>query len=244
MLLILLGALVGFIAGTLGVGGGIMLVPALVTLNYSPLNAVGSSALAVAMIALSGTFFHYKKSDFNVKNLSTMALPCLLTTQLGVLAATYIQPATLLFLFGVLILIALILVILNTSPPHHEHKPSFFALLLVGSIAGFLSGMFGVGGGVILVPLQVLMLKFALKPAVRNSLAVVLVASIFSTFGHALGGNILFYDAFLIGLGGIVGARLGVGLVPKISDILLRRLFTLLLIMLAIYVFWQAFNFS
>jgi len=244
MLLVFLGALVGFVAGMLGVGGGIVLVPVLVSLNYSPLNAVGISALAVAMIALSGTFFHYRQSDFNLRNLGVMALPCLITTQAGVLVAIYTQPALLLLLFGVLILLALVLVALKSSPIQHHTRPRILKLLLVGSVAGFLSGMFGIGGGVILVPLQVLALKFSLKSAVRNSLAIVLVASCFSAFGHAVEGTILFKDAFLIGLGGIVGARLGAGIVPNISEPLMRRLFTLLLIIVATYVFWQAFNYK
>ena len=247
MVLTFLGLLVGVFSGLLGVGGGIMLVPALVALKYPPINAVANSALAVLLIVLSGTFFHYDKKNYNLKNLAIMALPCVVTTQVGVLVANYINPALLMILFGFLILAAFLLFVLKASSqgqPAQAAKSSLTSLLIVGSIAGYLSGMFGVGGGVILVPLQVLFLRFGLKNAVRNSLAVVLVASCFSTFGHAILGNIIFKDAFLIGLGGVAGAQIGARLVPKISERIMAQLFMIVLFMLAIYVFWQAFNFS
>jgi uncharacterized membrane protein YfcA len=243
MALVFLGMLVGICSGLLGVGGGIILVPVLVGLKYPPINAVAMSALAVLLIALSGTFFYYNNNNYDAKSLAIMAVPCVMTSQLGVILSNYLKPEFLMFLFGSLILATLVLFMIKTARAVHMRAANS-GLIIVGSVAGFLAGMFGVGGGVVLVPLQVLFLHFDLKTAIRNSLAIVLVASCFSFFGHALLGNIIYKDSIAVGLGGIIGAQVGARLVPQISETFMRIMFMIVLFMLAIYVFWQAYNFS
>jgi uncharacterized membrane protein YfcA len=244
-MLILLGVFIGAASGLLGVGGGIILVPILVALDYGPLKSVGTSALAVMLIALSGSYYNYKKYVFDFKSLALMAFPCVFATQLGVMSATYIKPAWLLIFFALLLVCALVLLCINKDPPRFvPAKAKTSHLLYVGTLAGFLAGMFGVGGGVILVPLQVLVLNFEVKTAIRNSLAVVLVAALFSTLGHTLAHNIIFKSGLLIGLGGVLGAQIGSFLLPKLEAQLIKKIFVVLLLILIIYVCWEAFKIS
>jgi uncharacterized membrane protein YfcA len=242
MLLVALGACVGFLSGLLGIGGGVILMPALVALNYAPLNAVGTSAVAVTLIALCGSIVNIRKYSFDIKDLSLMALPCIIVSQLGVYLATHIPGALLLILFGFLLLIILGLLIFKNSIQTTK-KPKKSGLLLVGTIAGFLAGFFGIGGGVILVPLQVLFLGFELKVAIRSSLIVILLASSLAIMGHYMAGSIIFKDSIVIGCAGACGVQLGAYLMPRCSERLLRSLFTMMLMVLTLYVFWKAYVF-
>jgi uncharacterized protein len=242
-MLIILGILVGLLSGLLGVGGGIMLVPALIALNYEPLNAVAISAVAVLLISLSGSIYNFRNYIFNIKNLVIMSLPCVFLSQLGVFVASYISPSLLLLLFAILLLSAILLLIFTRKKNQEKNINTNLALLSVGGTAGFLSGLFGVGGGFILVPLQVSALSLDIKVAIRNSLVIILVASCFSVLGHAFYGNIMLKESLFLALGGIFGAQVGAYALPKIHQDITSKLFIILLGFLFIYVFWQSIYF-
>lgn len=245
--LLLCGFGVGTLAGILGVGGGIILVPILVGLHYSPLHAVATSSLCVAMTAFSATLKNWRQGHIEPYRLLGLAIPGLLTTQLGVFIASRSAPWVLLTSFGALALITLYLMQLRAhlvdisvkeESSSAQNRPASY--LVTGGSAGFLSGMLGVGGGVVLVPLQVLLLKEPIKSAVRTSLGVILITSIMSTLGHAYRGNILYLDGLMLGTGGVVGAQLGAALLHKIPNNAVKNGFRSLLVFLSIYVFWQA----
>ena len=128
---------------------------------------------------------------------------------------------------------------LEPTPISNQH---IYSLVWVGGLGGFLSGVFGVGGGAVLVPLQVLILKYPLKSAVRTSLGVVMISALFSSLGHYVAGNINLHQAVLLGMGGLVGAQIGARLLPKLKDETITQYFVLLLLTLAIYVFWKAYR--
>lgn len=103
-----------------------------------------------------------------------------------------------------------------------------------------LAGMFGVGGGVIMVPLQMALLGEPIKRAIQTSLGVVVIASISATAGHTIRGNVVWVAGLILGLGGLVSAQLSTRLLPKLSDRLVSRLFRGLLSALIVYTLWQA----
>ncbi|MBZ0287058.1 MAG: sulfite exporter TauE/SafE family protein, partial [Anaerolineae bacterium] len=86
----------------------------------------------------------------------------------------------------------------------------WFALILVGLIAGVASGMFGIGGGVIIVPALTVLLGFALKAAVGTSLAALLLpVSIFAVIAYYRAGKLHISTAAWIAFGLIFGAIVG-----------------------------------
>jgi uncharacterized membrane protein YfcA len=110
----------------------------------------------------------------------------------------------------------------------------------IGLLAGMLSGLFGVGGGVVMVPLQMLFLEETIKDAVRTSLGAVALISMFAVGHHALAGNVLWIAGIYLGLGGLCGAQLGARLLPKLPDAWVNRLFRGLLLLLALYMVSKA----
>ncbi|MEG3847386.1 sulfite exporter TauE/SafE family protein [Microcoleus sp. herbarium19] len=117
-----------------------------------------------------------------------------------------------------------------------------FAKIATGSAAGLLAGLFGVGGGVIMVPLQILLLGESIKTAIQTSLGVIVITAISATAGHAARGNVLWVVGLILGGGGLLGAQLSTRFLPRLPDRTISLAFRSLLAILSIYVFWQAWQ--
>ncbi|TAG98419.1 MAG: sulfite exporter TauE/SafE family protein [Oscillatoriales cyanobacterium] len=128
--------------------------------------------------------------------------------------------------------------------PNHANilfNPTF-AKIITGSLAGLLAGLFGVGGGVIMVPLQILLLGESIKTAIQTSLGVIVITAISATLGHAARGNVLWNVGLILGAGGLLGAQVSTRFLPKLSDRTVSLAFRSLLTLLSVYVFWQAWQ--
>jgi hypothetical protein len=125
----------------------------------------------------------------------------------------------------------------NKSPTY-----LFLPRILTGSIAGVLAGLFGIGGGVIMVPMQILLLNTKIKTAIQTSLGVIVITAISATTGHALRGNVLWIPGLLLGMGGLLGAQISTRFLPKMSDRTVSLAFNTLLLILSFYIFWQAWQ--
>ncbi|MEP6488741.1 sulfite exporter TauE/SafE family protein [Microcoleus vaginatus GB2-A3] len=134
--------------------------------------------------------------------------------------------------------------ITNHELPHNSNilfNPTF-AKIATGSAAGLLAGLFGVGGGVIMVPLQILLLGESIKTAIQTSLGVIVITAISATAGHAARGNVLWVVGLILGGGGLLGAQVSTRFLPRLPDRIVSLAFRSLLAILSIYVFWQAWQ--
>lgn len=89
-------------------------------------------------------------------------------------------------------------------------------VVLVGVLGGALAGLFGVGGGIVMVPLFVFFLGLDHRRSVATSLLAIIPISVLGAFGYASGGEVAWRAGLVIGLGSIVGGQLGVRLLPHI----------------------------
>jgi uncharacterized membrane protein YfcA len=245
------GLISGILAGFLGIGGGTVLVPLLVGLGYTPVQAVATSSLAILITSISGSVQNWRMGYFDGKRVVYLGLPALITAQIGVYLAARFTPYLLLAAFGLLLVINIYLVELRQrlSAKKARLKPQKFnpviSRIFTGSAAGILAGLFGVGGGVIMVPLQILLLEETIKVAIQTSLGVIVITAISACVGHALSGNVLFIQGILLGIGGLLGAQISTRILPKLPDEVVSIAFRTLLGILSIYVFWQAWiNYS
>ena len=110
----------------------------------------------------------------------------------------------------------------------------------IGMLAGLLAGLFGVGGGIVMVPLQMLLLREPIKNAIRTSLGAVSLISVWALAHHALSGHVLWQAGFYLGMGGLLGAQLGARLLPKLPDAWVNLLFRSLLLFMASYMVIKA----
>ena len=91
------------------------------------------------------------------------------------------------------------------------------ALVGIGLVAGFFSGLFGVGGGIVIVPLLIAVAAYPPKTAMATSLAAILFTAIAAAGSHAVEGNVAWGKAALIGLPAVGGAVLGAEIHRRIT---------------------------
>lgn len=246
----------GILAGFLGIGGGTVLVPILLAFGYTPIQAVATSSLAIAITALSGTIQNWRMGVLQPARVLAMGIPALLVAQGGVLLASGIPSRLLLIGFGCLMLLNIYLfklrrravqqaILTKVDPPKiaetsTHQRSSLLVRGLTGSAAGLLAGLFGVGGGSIMVPLQILLLGDPLKQSIQTSLGVIVLTAIAAMVGHALQGNVIFEVGIALGLGGLIGAQVSTRFLPRLPEHWIAIAFRGLLFSLACYAFWRA----
>jgi len=251
-----IGIIVGVISALLGIGGGLLYVPALAAGGASPLQCVATSLLAIGMGAISGTIQNWRMKTLKIETVSLLTFPAMLTTEIGVAIATAIPSKWLLLSFAALQVSAIWLMNLKNNLQKQEHKTAsidsyrspvdtsipIIKTQTIGLVAGVLSGLFGVGGGIVMVPLQVLILKMSIKESVQTSYGAIVLISLWAVTRYAIADstNVLLLPGTILGMGSIVGANYGARLLPKLSDKLVKFLFTFLLILLASYMSFKA----
>jgi len=113
-------------------------------------------------------------------------------------------------------------------------------LAIVGGVtAGFFGGLFGVGGGLVLIPLLTATLHFTQHEAHATSLAVIVFTAIAAGTVYALHGNVSWSTGIIAGVASMLTAPLGARLVYKLSSRALRRAFAVFMLLLALRLLWQ-----
>ena len=107
------------------------------------------------------------------------------------------------------------------------------ALGAIGVGAGFLAGLLGIGGGLLMVPAMVLLLGFDQHVAQGTSLVVIIPAALAGSVTHYRNGRVSLRDAALLAVGGTVGALIGSVSALSVGDSILRRLFGVFLLVVA-----------
>ena len=238
------GLVSGMLAGILGIGGGSVLVPLMVYVGFSPINAIGTSSLAILLTSLSGSIQNWRMGYIDWRKVGLLGLPALVAAQLGAALAAYIPAHWLLFGFAAMMLTNIYLVglkqqlieIESSTPSTARHG---LLTTVTGILAGLVAGLMGVGGGAIMVPLQMLLLGETIKVASQTSLGVVMLTAVSATIEHSINGHVLFSQGIILGIGGLLGAQLGTRYLPKLSDTIVSNLFRLTLLLTAIYSFSQ-----
>ena len=264
-LAVLFGCLVGFALGMTGGGGGVFAVPLLVYgMGVAPREAVGISLAAVGGTALLGALPRLFRGEVEIRTGLLFAVAGMIGAPLGSYLATLIPEHFLLVLFGFLMLVVAWRMWSKSRDPKlatgvciTEGQPQADRsacqrdqdgklkltskcarlLVLVGLLTGILSGMFGVGGGFVIVPALVLFSSMEIHRAVGTSLLVIFLISISGVSSYLLAGKELSWEtagAFL--MGGFAGMW-GGGLVAKrLKGPTLQKVFSVAVVFVAIFV--------
>jgi uncharacterized protein len=213
----LLGILSGFVAGTMsgafGVGGAILTTPAVqVLLGARPIVAVGTPLPVILPTTLSGMQAYRRAGQIDYRAVRWAAPPGAVGAGVGAFLTKFIDARFLLLITAGLIGWQAIRVGLGKSAvevPGRPVRPSPRAFVFMGLAAGFFSGLLGIGGGVIMVPVMAGMLGMPLKRSLGTSLVVIAFMVIPGTIVHALLGHIDWAIFLWLTLGVIPGAALG-----------------------------------
>jgi uncharacterized membrane protein YfcA len=202
-----------------------------------------------------------------VNNVLMLGLPSVVTAFLGTTLASYSPEYVLLGIFGLFLLTNIYLIgikkrvvaqatlqgsdipnqansFATLTPPPTTSQPMnpVLARMLIGGIAGFLAGLFGVGGGVVMVPLQILLLRENIKAAIQTSLGAIVITALSACGWHTLQGNVVGLTGILLGLGGLVGVQGSTRYLPKLPDAIVTLMFRGLLAFFALFFFYRAWG--
>jgi uncharacterized membrane protein YfcA len=202
----------GVLAGSFGVGGGILMTPGIHVLIGAP--AIVSLATPLPVIfptALVGAFAYRRRGELDTRAAAWLVGPGLAGSALGAWLTDSID-TTLLLLATALLLGSQALAILRETrrsrgrDPRHATAP---ILAGIGAVAGFLSGLLGIGGGLVMVPLLAGWLGMPLKRALGTSLLAIVALVVPGTIVHAILGHIDVGIGLALTAGAVPGARLG-----------------------------------
>lgn len=114
---------------------------------------------------------------------------------------------------------------------------AYLAFVVIGLTAGLLSGLFGVGGGTVIVPLLVLMLRFDQRLAAGTSLTAIVPTAGVGVISYALSGSVEWFAALILAAGAVVGAQIGSRLMPRIPQTALRWGFVAFIVIVMVSLF-------
>jgi len=256
LLYLLLGAFVGLLAGLLGVGGGLIIVPILAAIfiyNGLPYEiimhlALGTSLASILFTSLSSVYSHHKHQAVNWSRVSKLSPGILLGAWFGGLSASLLSTDILKPVFAVFELCVAAYMLWGIRTQTHESTPSLFNFATSGGVIGYISSIVGIGGGTMTVPWLMwhgssIHKAIATSAAVGFPIAAAGTASYFyAGWGHNLlpqysAGFIYLPALFSIILSSVIFAPLGASLAHKLDVKKLKQIFALLLIGLAAYLF-------
>ncbi|NJN85712.1 MAG: sulfite exporter TauE/SafE family protein [Leptolyngbyaceae cyanobacterium SL_7_1] len=250
-LLFVVGIVTGTLSGLLGIGGGLLMVPVLTFFEIPLVQATATSLIGVFLSAVSGSIRNFLAKELNWRVSLLLAAFGILTAQVGAWLGDRLPDAGLSLAFAALLLLTIYLMGLRQQLKQQRDQPemklmvsqaNFLAIVGIGLSAGLLSGLFGVGGGIVMVPLQMLFLREPVKSAVRTSLGAIVPIATSGLVQHAVNDNVLWIPGLCLGLGGILGAQMGSRLLPTLPDRAVNQLFRFFLVAFAIYMVIRAFN--
>jgi len=243
------GAGVGVLAGLLGVGGGLVIVPILVFIfNYQGVPAeiimhlaLGTSMASIIFTSVSSFMAHHKRGAVQWDIVRHIVIGILTGTFLGSCFASRMSTNFLKIFFVVFLYFISSQLLFNRKPRASRQLPGLFGMFCTGNIIGFLSSLVGIGGGAISVPFMI-WCNVIVHSAIGTSAAIGLPIAIAGTIGYIFNGWNLstlpdysigyIYLPALFGIAAtsILTAPLGVKLAHSLPVNKLKRIFALLLI--------------
>lgn len=252
--LFILGLCGGFLSGLLGVGGAVIMIPLMLTVpplvgagELTMKEVAGLSMVQVLVSSISGMIIHKKNNFVNGKVLLSVGIPMGLCALSGAYFSKYLENRTLLIFFGFLVLVAFLMLLLkkekNEEPgePVEEFKFRLIPSLLIGAFVGFMSGAVGAGGGFILIPLMVTVLRVPLKVTVGTSLGIVFLGALTGSIGKLASAQVGLVMIVPLILGSIPAAQLGAKCSKALKPTTVRHLLLAIVFASTAKVWWQIF---
>ncbi|WP_448213908.1 sulfite exporter TauE/SafE family protein [Colwellia sp. MEBiC06753] len=250
---LLLGSLVGFLAGLLGIGGGLVIVPALVYLL--PLTgvetdlimpiALGTSLATIVLTSMSAVRAHHKNRNIPWALTRKIMLVVAIGALLGAFIADKLSSQTLTYIFATAVSLLAIYMLVSIRKASTRDMPSNFIFQLVGLFTGIMASLMGIAGGAILIPV-LSYFGVQMRQSIGVATASGLIVALFGSLGYFFTGldqqglpdwslGYIYLPALVgISLTSSLFARYGVKLAAKLPVRTLKKFFAVFLILVAV----------
>ena len=267
MLLLITGLLSGLIGALVGLGGGIIIVPGLLFLqgtlglldDLTPQKAVGISTVIMIFTGLSSTLAYMKHKTVDYKTGLIFFIGSGPGGILGSFVNKSLDVQSFYIFFGAfVILISIILLIKDRLKPStlidkatikktfydskgkeytYGYKPTL--AILICFMVGFCSGLFGIGGGSLIVPAMILLFLFPPHVAVATSMFIVFLSSITNSITHISLENVVWIYAFVLIPGAWIGAKLGAYINTRIKSKTVTAILRMMLLVIGLKLIFE-----
>ena len=255
-----LGGVTGLISGYLGIGGGVILVPILTALlshqglgiERTMTSAFATSLFTAIFTTGAAAFQQYRQQNLILKVVPWTAGGAVVGGQIGSWLGSNLPGATLRTSFVIFLLLAAVYLIGDWKPTNEDETKLRFnrvVLVTLGLVTGVLSGLFGIGGGIVMVPAFIFLLSFPIGKVSGTSSAIAFLLSISGVVGYLLyGGSRAGVEAGFVGVidvavaipiiaGSLITAMTGARLNKKYGGTVYRKVFGVFLIIIAVRMF-------
>lgn len=243
--LIPLGFAAGLLGSMIGLGGGIIMVPVLTFLGFPPTAAASNSLFAALSNAIASTISYSKQKRIVYPLGLKLGLLSIPGTILGAIISTDVAPDMFKILFGFVLIASAVYIFLRKKIETKEKTISKQMIIFVigaSFFAGVISSFFGIGGGIIFVPLMVVGMGMAMKKAAPTSQMILLFASLSGVIVHSLLGHPDFLQAGLLAIGSFIGGLVGARLSIDIKERYLQILVSTVIIIAAAKLFFDSLS--
>jgi len=238
--LIPLGFAAGILGSMIGLGGGIIVVPVLTFAGFTPTVAASNSLFAAFSNAVASTISYSKQKRIKYSIGLKLGLLSIPGTILGAYISSDVTPEIFKILFGLVLVSSSIYIFLKRRFESKEYDTSkLVTVLVIGAsfFAGIISSFFGIGGGIIFVPLMIIVMRMGMKNAAPTSQLILLFASFSGLVTHSILGHPDYFQSLLLAIGAFGGGLIGARISLEIKEGGLRILASIVIIVAAIKLF-------
>ena len=250
--ILIVGILAGVMSGLFGIGGGIVMVPTLIAVFGMNMLDANSTSLAAMLlpVGIFGVINYYKAGYINLKDSLWIALGLFGGSFFGAELAVSLDVNLLAKLYAAYLLWIAVGYFdipsyfsrnknknkMKTDSAQTKTQRAVWQFILIGVLAGVIAGMFGKGGGLVIVPILIKFFDYDPKAASATSLAALqLPVGLPSVIVYAEDGHLNFFYAGLMAFGILVGVFFGSKLALNLSSAIFKKVYAVFLLGVAVY---------
>ncbi len=254
ILLIAVGMIASICGAVAGLGGGFIIVPVLALMYVIPVSDISGTSMAVLFVsAISSTIAYAGQKRIDYRSGFSFAVAMIPGSILGAWTTGIVENRVFFVSLGIFLVLMAISInfkptksrsgflkpnvsrsLLDASGIRHEYSFNMAFAAGVAFFVGFLSSLFGIGGGSVMVPTMILFLAFPPHIATATSMFSILLSAFVGTVSHAVLGHVMWDKFIWLAIGALAGGQIGARIASKIPAIAVVRVLSVCLLIAAV----------
>lgn len=234
LLAIAIGIVTGGITSLIGASGVMIIVPVLTMFfHISGHAAIGTSLFVDVIASITVSYTYFKNGNIEIRSAIWIAIASIAGAQLGALFSSQIKEGPLSAMFGSILVISGVCMIIESYKEKGEPKKpkikstkkwqQIVSSIIIGIGIGILSGLFGAGGGVMILLALIMILSYPLHKAIGTSTLIMAMTALSSTIGYAYRQNIDLILGCFLSIGAVIGGILGSRYANSVNEKALQK---------------------
>lgn len=247
VMLIAIGIGGGIFGSIIGIGGGIIFTPTLTLMGLAPAQVSGTSLVAVTFSSISSVISYARRRRIKYEIASKLAVLSIPGAILGAYLSTVISNDFFKLSFSIILIMVVINILFNgrIKDKNGEKKPRLRTHPLLYSCAfaaGIVSGLFGVGGGIVFVPILLIIMNMKMYEATPTSQFIIMISAMTSLVIHIILGHPNYIHALSLAVGAFAGGAIGSELLDHLRERLLQGFLSISLLFVSGRLIYDVIN--